>query len=191
MKRTFLILVLIPILLVACSTTPDEISKSEIGESPDLSSGTQLEGTGEFNDTPSEAPSDLPPVDPNTPTQNGITVNTITFNELNINAFNEKQKAEINQLKKDRGYITYANNDGGYYVIIFRGEKPTTGYDITVQSVQDNEGNTNITIQEINPVQGTIQGEAITYPTTAIEIKNIADNFFVTNVKGEEFQKLN
>ena len=103
----------------------------------------------------------------------------------------EKQKAEINQLKKDRGYITYANNDGGYYVIIFRGEKPTTGYDITVQSVQDNEGNTNITIQEINPVQGTIQGEAITYPTTAIEIKNIADNFFVTNVKGEEFQKLN
>lgn len=121
---------------------------------------------------------------PTTPPPQGITVNKIDFIEVNITDLNEVQIDQINNFASVGGYYYWADGKGGYIVFIGMGEKPTGGFSIKVLSVEDNEGRTNIFIEEISPKADDVVTQALTYPYIVIEIKGVTNRFsIITNSK--------
>lgn len=118
----------------------------------------------------------------------GITTNKVNFEEItDTDKLGQDVPKALETLKKNRSF-SYFKTDGSFIVAIFAGQKNTGGYGIKVTSVEDIEGTTKITVQETEPKEGDIVTQAITYPSTVIKLKGIAENFVVVNQKGERFQ---
>jgi hypothetical protein len=113
----------------------------------------------------------------------GITVNKISFEELSEENIPEFLKDKVESSKTQRGYI-YEEKDGYFYIVIFSGEKSTGGYSIKVISIEDNEGKTNIMVEETSPNKGDMVTQAITYPYTAIKVTGITPNINIFNKDG-------
>lgn len=58
------------------------------------------------------------------------------------------------------------------FVILNMGEKPTGGYAITVDSVEETENSITIKVKEINPEPGAMLLQSITYPYTVVKINS-------------------
>lgn len=123
-------------------------------------------------------------------------INPITVNKANFQVLkNEeipvdlKNKIEINKEKK--GYISLMEDKTGYlYVAILYGARPTTGYSIGVNYVEDNEGRTNIFISENKPSPDYMQAQVITYPYTVIRVQGVTPNVTVINQFNEKYDNL-
>jgi hypothetical protein len=119
----------------------------------------------------------------------GITVNNISFEEVGEDSLPPNMSRSINNLKANRGYILYSYK-GYYYIALFSGQKSTGGYGIKVISIEDNEGKTNIIVQETAPPQGAIVTQVITYPYTVVKAGGITPNITVKTTQGETLEKL-
>ena len=119
----------------------------------------------------------------------GITVNIIDFDVLSDNIPGDLETL-INGNKANRGYLA-KEIDGTWYVVVFMGEQLTGGYSIEVNSIEDNEGKTNISVNEEKPADDAIVMMALTYPYQVIRINDgIAPNFTVANQDGEEYPEI-
>lgn len=127
------------------------------------------------------------PAPTNTPPQ-GITVNDIAFEKVDLNTLPEASRNFIDSTKEKKGYVYWQEGDS-YYIAIFAGQKPTAGYEINVLSVEDNEGNTNILV-ETSSSSGAA-ATVITYPVVLIKASGITNNFNVTDINGETYSLLN
>jgi PrcB C-terminal len=120
----------------------------------------------------------------------GIAYHNIAFEEIkDAETLPVEIRKAIEALRKKKGYM-YFKTQEGYLVFIGSGEKPTGGYDIKVRSVEDIEGITKITVQEIAPKPEDIVTEALTYPFVIVRVKGVAENFQVFNDKGQKFEDL-
>jgi hypothetical protein len=121
--------------------------------------------------------------------QKGITVNKIAFEDVTESKIPVNLENSIKVLKANRGYI-YTEENGEYYIAIFSGKRNTGGYSIKVLSVEDNEGKTNILIEEKSPQESDMVIQAITYPYVVIKAKGITPNINIKNLKGEAFERV-
>ncbi len=117
----------------------------------------------------------------------GITVNKIIFEVLKPESLSKDKQTTISKLKLGKGFH-YWEEDGGYVIAIFGGEKATAGYDIVVNTIEDNEGKTIIIVEETTPSGSA--ATVISYPYTVIKARGITNNFIVSNTKGERFANL-
>lgn len=102
---------------------------------------------------------------------------------------------EIEKLKSKTGYYVfdkekYGINDSNVYVMISLGQRNTTGYGLQVNSVEDIEGISKITIHEIKPAPDAMVGEAITYPYMILRFAQGTPNVKVVTDSGEELPSL-
>ncbi|MBN2558958.1 MAG: protease complex subunit PrcB family protein [Clostridia bacterium] len=125
---------------------------------------------------------------PSTEPPQGITVNKIEFKEVEPGDLTEGQIRQINDFALVGGYYHWVDSNGVYRVFISAGEKPTGGHGIKVISVEDNEGMTNIIVEETSPGEDDIVTQAITYPYVVVEMKGITDRFSITGLDGREFE---
>lgn len=125
----------------------------------------------------------------NTKAPQGITVNKISFQEVGMDSLPPNMNNSINNFKANRGYLVYDYN-GYYYIAVFSGKKNTGGYSIKVLSIEDNEGKTNIVVEEKNPPKGAIVTQVITYPYTVVKATGITPNITVTTTTGETLEKI-
>lgn len=116
----------------------------------------------------------------------GITVNKISFEEVPETDIPESLKSKIESSKLQRGF-KYEEKDGYIIIAIFSGEKPTGGYSIKAVSIEDNEGATNIFVEETSPKDGDIVTEALTNPLTVIKAKGITTDIALFNKDGSNF----
>jgi len=123
------------------------------------------------------------------PSNKGIAVNKIKFENLQYDELSEDKKELVDKLKASRGYYAWEEN-GSYIILISLGEKPTGGYTVEVDYIEDNEGVTNIIVKEEAPAAGDVVTTVITYPYVLVKAKGITDNFNVENTKGEKFNLL-
>ncbi|MGE5630509.1 MAG: protease complex subunit PrcB family protein [Caulobacteraceae bacterium] len=136
------------------------------------------------------APNSQPSAESKDSGQNkGITVNKIKFEKIGFEKLSQEQKTQIENIKRSRGYYAWEEN-GSFIIFIASGEKPTGGYKIDVKSIEDNEGITNILVEEEAPAPGTAVTEVITYPYVIVKAAGITDNFNIENTKGERFSSL-
>ena len=146
---------------------------------------------GESESTP--VPTDTPESStesPSSTSNQGITVNTINFREIDISTLDDVHVRLINDMSLSRGYTYWVNEDGTYTVFIGLGERSTAGYGITVISVEDNEGNTNILVEETKPGKDDMVAQVITYPYVIIQMGGITDNFNIADTEGNSFDVL-
>lgn len=136
--------------------------------------------------SPTNTPNSTAQVPSPSPVQ-GITVNKIDFKELDIAELEDALVNQINEFSKTGGYYFWVDDKGVFTVFIGMGARPTGGYSIKVISVEDNEGNTNIQVEETVPKADEMVTQAITYPYTIIEIKGVTDRFHVVNTSDTEY----
>jgi hypothetical protein len=141
----------------------------------------------------SPVPSDTPVStneSPSAPSNQGITVNRINFTEIDAESLDSTRAQLINDMSLTRGYTYWTNEDGTYTVFIGLGERATAGYGIKVLSVEDNEGNTNILVEETKPGKDDMVAQVITYPYVIIQMGGITDNFNIADTEGNSFEVL-
>ncbi|WP_163195756.1 protease complex subunit PrcB family protein [Clostridium thermarum] len=117
----------------------------------------------------------------------GITVNKISFEEVAEADIPDNLKDKIESSKFHRGFL-YEEVDGYYYIAIFSGEKPTGGYGIKAVSIEDNEGATNIFVEETAPAEGDFVATVITYPYTVIKATGITPDITLFHKDGSNFE---
>ncbi len=86
---------------------------------------------------------------------------------------------------------------GQYWVlVVFRGEKPTSGYEITIEDIKTFESEVEVDVSLTNPAPDAIVAQVITYPVAVevIAISEIADpslmDWVVLDQNGEVLSKL-
>ena len=82
---------------------------------------------------------------------------------------------EIKMLLHDeklKGKINTADVQQSNFVILNMGQKPTSGYSITVDSVIETNENIIIKVREINPDPNAMVMQVITYPYTVVKINS-------------------
>ena len=176
MKKNVLIfgvtILLVTLLTAGCSFT---VSKDNTGyDSSNTDNLGEDINNGEKEDTNNE----------------GITVNKISFEVLDVTTLSEELQSEIETLKLKKGFEYWKQEDGSYIVFIGSGEKSTGGYGIEVTSVEDNEGKTVISVVETEPSKDDMTIQMLIYPFVVIKASGITDNFVVLDQDGASFDKI-
>jgi hypothetical protein len=118
---------------------------------------------------------------------------SIAYNKVNFNVISQDNAPEtlikkIELYKDKEGFVSYSDSSSGKsYIAIMRGEKPTTGYGITVNSIDDSEGSINILIQETDPNESTVSPQIITYPYIIIETSSPLPSVNVKNSNNKNY----
>ncbi len=106
-----------------------------------------------------------------------ITVNNISFERVKYEDLSSEVQAEIDEAKMEQGYKLIEDESSDYYYLaVFSGEKPSAGYGIEITKVIDNEGVTDVMVQEYSPAKGTMVAEILTYPMDIVKLTGITDN---------------
>lgn len=138
-------------------------------------------------------PSSTPGTSTHSPSDNpnpGITVNKISFTEIDAESLDSTHAQLVNDLALIRGYTYWVDDEGTYTVVIGLGERATAGYGIKVLSVEDNEGKTIILVEETKPGKDDMVAQVITYPYTIIQMSGITNNFSISDTEGISFEVL-
>ena len=146
-------------------------------------------GKDDAKNTP--IPSDTPgssTEEPSSAPNQGITVNDIEFEVIDIAVLDDAMKALVPDLALAGGFYYWVDSEGVYTVFIGLGERSTAGYGIKVISVEDNEGITNILVEETKPGDGEIVAQVLTYPYTLIQMDGITDNFNIVGKDNAKFE---
>lgn len=182
MKKNLLIKIVTVItaitLLAGCSTSGAFISTPEVKEDTTGAVDSGDDGTGAVKEENQPQP-----------VNQGITVNQIPFEIIDINTLSEEQISEIGALKVQRGYEFWQQEDGSFLILISTGEKMTGGYGIEVVSIEDNEGKTVIAVKESEP-EGDMNLQAITYPFVVVQASGITDQFFIQDQNESEYTRM-
>lgn len=110
-----------------------------------------------------------------------IAVNKISFDRVSTEHAPDRIINLINIYKKSKGFVYYTDDKGGYtYIGILMGQKNTGGYSLKVTDVQNNDGKTNVFVEEIWPSESDIVIQVITYPYVIIRVKGTISNITVT-----------
>lgn len=174
MISTLFIMIFMAVILGGCSKSSDTILKAH---EPQDTSDTITEQDG----------LDGEQKDDEAPTNQGITVNQIDFESLDISMVGEETAAEIEILTLTRGYHYWQQEDGSYLILISAGEKNTGGYGIEVESVEDNEGKTVISVVETEPDSDSMTIQILTYPYVLIKVAGVSDQFLVKDQNQTEY----
>lgn len=123
------------------------------------------------------------------PVNQGITVNQIAFEVIDIATLSEEMLSDIEALKVQKGYEFWQQEDGSFLILISAGEKLTGGYGIEAESMEDNEGKTIIHVKETVP-EGDMNLQALTYPFVVIKAAGITDQFLILDQDQNEYPRL-
>lgn len=119
----------------------------------------------------------------------GITVNQIKYEVVDVSNLPEQLAEEIETLKLSQGYAYWLQEDGSYYILISAGEKSTGGYDIKVEAIEDNEGKTIISVIESESTDDMV-AQVISYPVVIVKAAGITDQFIVRDQNQKEYSLL-
>ncbi|WP_255361624.1 MULTISPECIES: protease complex subunit PrcB family protein [unclassified Candidatus Frackibacter] len=103
----------------------------------------------------------------------------------------ESLKEPIGYIKKLRGFGIVKRTEDETIIYIGSGQKPTGGYNITVESVRKIEGVTKIEVFEKGPGPDESVTQAITSPYVVIKVFKSVSNIEAINNQGDKFKDIN
>lgn len=120
-----------------------------------------------------------------------MVLNKIEFQTVKLEEIPPNLVEKIQNNKTHKGYIYFTDDrTGDIYVAILYGEKPTAGYSVLVNLIEQNDGKTNVFVTEKNPLPNDTVAQVITYPYTVIRTRGITPNISVLNGLNEKYQNL-
>jgi hypothetical protein len=115
---------------------------------------------------------------------------TAYYEVLSQEEFSEEIQNQIESIRQQRGYALLQNEANESILYIGAGEKPTGGYTITVQAVQNLDGTTQVFVEETSPASDEAVSQAITYPMTIIKPHNLEADLQVITDSGTTMTKV-
>lgn len=117
--------------------------------------------------------------------------NKLKFDIISYDKAPDALTKEIDLCKTNKDFLYYKDkNSSDLYVAVMAGEKPTGGYGIKVNFVEDVEGRANILVEETSPDKNAILPQLVTYPYTIIKAQLPAFSISVKNSSGEVYNYL-
>jgi hypothetical protein len=124
-------------------------------------------------------------------TQQPEVCNKMKFDVVSYNSAPEALTKEIDSYKGTEGFLYYLDSSSNnLYVVVMRGEKPTGGYDIKVNSVEDVDGKAKILVEETNTDKNALVNQMVTYPYTIIKTQASSSSISVKNSSGKVYDLL-
>ncbi|MDK2991095.1 MAG: hypothetical protein PWP48_328 [Clostridiales bacterium] len=120
-----------------------------------------------------------------------MTQSSIKYEKIDISDAPSALQETIEQVKKEKGYIYYTENDSGY-IYVAAGEKPTGGYAVEVLDVIDNKNDKiTVTVRFTEPGKDDMVTQVITYPYALIRINASGKAVEVTDESNNKLSQLN
>ena len=118
-------------------------------------------------------------------TNQGIMVNTIGFERVNLEQLSDNIKSKVDESRAQQGYDVINVGDD-MYLVVYAGERNTSGYAIEINSIVDNEGKTEIKVIETVPADDAQLLQVLTYPLDIVKLSSgISGNVALTFDKAE------
>jgi|GEM_PF-6530031 len=100
----------------------------------------------------------------------------------------------VENLKTQKGYFVFGQPafDTGeeVYLLISSGEKPTGGYDITIEKVEAEEDVLKVVVKETEPGKDEMVTQALTYPHVIVSLEDAYETYQVVTAEGKELTNL-
>ncbi|MTI48281.1 protease complex subunit PrcB family protein [Sporosalibacterium faouarense] len=122
----------------------------------------------------------------------GITVNNLEFDRILYENLSTEVQQYIEDNKYKKGYDLFTDEDGEITLIVYAGQRPSTGYSIKVVKIVDNEGITGVTLKETTPQDGEKSADVatvLTYPFDIVRFKGGTDNINIEYMSTEDKNK--
>lgn len=87
----------------------------------------------------------------------------ISFERITPEALNADLAVKIDRSRNSEGYEIFTS-DKLSYIVVYAGQRPTSGYSIEITSITVVDGKTHIKVKETSPSQGDVTAQVITYP---------------------------
>ncbi|AKN31172.1 hypothetical protein Ccar_10050 [Clostridium carboxidivorans P7] len=117
--------------------------------------------------------------------------NKVNFQVITYNDAPDALTKAIDTYKNTEGFVYYLDStSNNLYVAVMSGEKPTGGYSIKVDSVEDANGKANILVEETKPDKNSLVNQMVTYPYTIIKTQVSSPNISVKNSSGKVYDLL-
>ena len=113
-------------------------------------------------------------------TNQGIIVNNIGFESVNLENLSYGARNAVDKKRAAQGYEVI-NSGEDMYLVVYAGERRTSGYNMEIQSIVDNEGQTEIKVIETVPQEEAMVLQVITYPLDIVKLESgISGNVTLT-----------
>ncbi|WPC40645.1 protease complex subunit PrcB family protein [Clostridium sp. JS66] len=118
---------------------------------------------------------------------------SIIYNKVNFHTISQDEAPsdlmkKIELYKNNEGFVSYTDSSSNKsYIAVMSGEKPTSGYGITVKAVEDSEQQVNVLVEETSPDNNVALSQIASYPYTIIEADVPLHNITVKNSDGKNF----
>ncbi|MGE5627445.1 MAG: protease complex subunit PrcB family protein [Solirubrobacterales bacterium] len=98
---------------------------------------------------------------------------------------------EVNLYKQSKGFIYYIDSDSGdLYIAVMLGTRPTPGYSVKVNYLENVEGNAYVSADETCPDQDMMLPQVLSYPYTIIKSELPASKVCVKTSEGKTYDYL-
>ena len=115
----------------------------------------------------------------------------IEFEVISVGDLQSNFKLQADLLLYEKGYFIWDGQDGFNYMLISSGEKPTSGYGLSVVSLGDYDGEFKLLVAEGNPPKDAKMPQILTYPHVVIKYASDVQVSTVLDEKGESFELIN
>lgn len=86
----------------------------------------------------------------------------------------------IETSNSEKGYkLIKSEISDSYYLAVFAGEKPTTGYEIEINKAEIVNGTLMVTVLALSPGPDTMNATMLTYPTDVVMVKDVKEDMDV------------
>lgn len=118
---------------------------------------------------------------------------SIIYNKVNFHTISQDDAPsdlmkKIELYKGNEGFVSYTDSSSNKsYIAVMAGEKPTSGYRITVKAIENSKQEVNVLVEETSPDNNAILPQIVSYPYTIIETDIPLNNITVKNSDGKNY----
>lgn len=110
--------------------------------------------------------------DPSKNIKSSSKIESIPFERITLEDTPEDVKATIENKSREKATYVIPHNDD-YYIIVSRGEQPTSGYEVEILAVEDWGDSVHIFYRFKDPADDELVSPKITYPLDIIKIPRV------------------
>lgn len=95
----------------------------------------------------------------------------VSFNRVSLEEINEENREKIEENKRNPGYIVFTQGNEKY-IAVFAGEKPSSGYEIRIEKIEEKEKENSSIIftSESKPDMDGMYLTVLTYPVDVARV---------------------
>lgn len=98
----------------------------------------------------------------------------VGFNRVGLEEMSEDNVERIKERKNSSGH-TILTQDQKQYIVVFAGEKPSSGYEIRIERIKERGGQLEVYVSESKPDPDSMQLTVLTYPLDIVKIEGFED----------------